>query len=168
MFTSTCLPRLYFLSSSLPSSSVLFLCLCLCSSLLTCRHYPPAFLYLTLLLLLRSRLLRLYFVVLPLFCALLPLFTSTPTCLLYFHLRRSLFTPLRSKYLDGLPSNRYTFSLQSSRSGDWTRPSTVVGRIPVRRWEVKDTKSQKMHLLWEELVLKASAPCGTTQILRVK
>lgn len=43
------------------------------------------------------------------------------------------FHHMRSKYLDGLPSNRYTFSLQSSRSGDWTCPSAVIGRIPVRR-----------------------------------
>lgn len=57
----------------------------------------------------------------------LPFFTSTPTCLTI------TFSPLsppslsflichlslmRSKYLDGFPSNRYTFSLQSSRSGD--------------------------------------------------
>jgi len=55
----------------------------------------------------------------------------------------SKFHQMRSKYLVDLPSNRNTFSLQSSRSGDWICPRTVVGRIPVRKRKVKDTKKVK-------------------------
>lgn len=93
--------------------------------------------------------------------------TST-TKILYNTYTFDSFHHMTSKYLDVLPSNRYTFSLQSSRSGDWTCPSTVVGRIPVRRRKVRHTKKAKMHLLWKELVLSTRDPCGTTKKLRVK